>query len=302
MIHGSYQSLDRGERRRKERTILHVRFFYRLFLTFFLPLCIIGIGIYYFFFSRVFSIDTVALQVQGIGEEQVKAVVFQQMDESYFKIFSQRNIFFFSISEVQKKMKEHFALESFVLSKKYPNKLTGSVQGMPFSAFLFVQNKIYALHPNGTVIREFNPLSLPLVPQALKDHFPDLLKGHSIVTEKSRDDVKKKIPLFLIDEKDVSSEIVNSPISQEHLKSIQTLFDSLRSNGFIPLFASFKVSEEGIRIQMQEGFELKMSLEDSGDSQIRKVLTLLETQLKNDKKKVTMIDTRFGSKVYYTFK
>ncbi|MBI4239636.1 hypothetical protein HY620_01455 [Candidatus Uhrbacteria bacterium] len=262
-----------------------------------LPLCgILALGgsLYFFFFSRSFSIDIVEVDVsEGVDAGQVKSLVYAQMDAKAFVVAPQRNIFLFDDKKIVRDLHALFAVDLLRIEKKMPNKLVVVLQARPLQVLWFSAGRLYDIDNQGVIARESQMLSLRTTLQ-------------DIQTDKALSDSMKKkltssVPI-IIDEEHKESSISETIVSSVFVEYSIAAKKSLEDSGVPVIYFKAKRNATTVTVVTGERWEMYLTTDESLERQLAAVQTLLTEKIRDKRPTLRYIDARFGNRLYYTYR
>lgn len=282
------------------------------------PILFIG-GVYFFIFSTFFTIDFVDVKYDpGVDASRVRSLIFDQMDQKYLQVLSQKNIFLFDEESAKQHVWDTYALDKLVIEKQYPRTLNVTVVGAPFALAWLSGGKWYHIDGKGVAVREIDGETLPVLAKQLQEgrNIADIIKERKTVV---RDGDKKVEPQpsssnpiaeaaspensvipIVVNTLNEEVRIGNSLVSQEKVAFVMGLKEKLKEIG-IPLLYTRTSSAGGLDITAvtEEGWEIMLNTNDDIGRQIKKVDIILKEKIKEEKKDLQYIDVRFDNRVYY---
>ncbi|MFA6409979.1 MAG: hypothetical protein WCW26_00170 [Candidatus Buchananbacteria bacterium] len=241
----------------------------------------------YLLFGKPLKIT--AVQVVGnqtITQSEIQTVVYDQMAENRWLIFSQKNILFFSTEQTKKNLMEKYLLDDLKIKKKYFNEVVVTVKEKQAYLIWSTGDEKYSLDLSGMAIKKIEDSDLVIVQSGSNEivKTESNQSGYPIIYDQSCSDVQignlvanKKLIDFIIN---LTEQIeLNTDLSISHYNLVNPLAND-------------------IALVTAGGWEARFSLDQPIKSQIDLLIVVLQKQVK-DQSKLQYIDLRFGDKVFY---
>ncbi|GEM_PF-1016009 len=276
------------------------------------PFLCCGIGVYVLFFSPYFIIDLVDVKVSGgLDASSIKSVVFRQMDNASFAIFSQKRIYFFDTVVAEQSIRKISAIDTISIRKKFPNTLIIEIEGKPFKLVWFSAGHFYEVASDGSILREIEGGLLESIPRTIRE---TALRGSIQPSQESKEKkIKKKpeknieftaqkiIPI-VIDEEQKTVEKGAMVLDNDAILFLSGIQDALQAIGVNTLVLKKKQGLLDIRVLTTEGWEILFTLLESDTSQVANLSTVLKEKIKGDRKRLKYVDVRFSNRIYYAYR
>jgi cell division septal protein FtsQ len=253
---------------------------WRAILALFLSTFLIGISVYFVFFSQYFAIKNILISgTEKISQDEMRGLLDTQISARRFFVFSQNNIFIFDEKTAEKTISEKYALNFFKINKRLPGTLQISLEEKKPAIIWKTTDKFYLIDWGGAIISEISSEEVP--------GYPGNQPGAKMAVV--FDDSNASVA--------VKDEILNSQIIQ----NINYLQNNLpQTTGLqISNMAMASHDDPTIRCATDEGWEAYFSLASDLSTQINKLKIFLEQKNKDERRGLQYIDLRFEDRVYY---
>lgn len=256
-----------------------------------------GFGVYALFFSTFFVIDRIDVSVQGsLDPTDVRAALFELMDQPRFLFLSQKNFFLFREASARHHLEDRFSVQSLTIRKTFPNRLSVTLEGSPFRAVWVSGTTAWDLTARGRIQNGIDPYMIRGYPNALLAPTSTLPRPVSASSAAIPD-----MPI-IVDEAarpPVSgSEVLDAP----SLSFILSLSRLLSENRIRVLYFKTHSGSYDVRAVTKQGWEIVTTNRESADTQVAHLMTVLNDQIKKNRKKIKMVDVRFEQRIYYRLK
>ncbi len=175
------------------------------------------------------------------------------------------------------------------------------ISGKPFAALWCTIGVCYTLYTDGKISQQVDVVTMGVDISKLPVSF-HTTSTLSVRQEKKTEKNPFEIPLF-IDER-------NDPLPKDHSPLISPAALGVARD------IVRQLSEKGIKIVnikthnqsadttaiTEEGWDILFTPFEDASSQIENLQTVLDTKIKNNRKKLRYIDVRFQNHIYYTFR
>lgn len=229
--------------------------------------------LWFLYFST--SLRITEISIDGLGRvpnEEVYALVEEQIGSKKFFILPQKNLFLFDELEFFNLLKNKYRFEEVIISKSWPHKLEIKIKEKPFACIWNEGDKYYYVDSDGFILEEINPLDI-------KKEKYTLIRNES----------EKKISDYKIQ------------VDKKYMESAQELFRKLGDSSLGINIEKFIIDEniDTIKLKTEEGVKISFSTKNDLNKQIEKLIIIIREKLKEDFATKKYIDLRFGDKVYY---
>jgi cell division septal protein FtsQ len=231
----------------------------------------VALLVWLFLYSHVFTIEYIEARGEGrLNPMGVEAIAWQQLDDSDFLLWPQKNIFIFDKQELKDTLNLKYSFNDIIVSKKLPDKLIVQYKEKEHS-LIWQEKGIYFYTDN-----------------------------HGFIVERIGDKRgEKDYPLIVND----SSYFIDNNrvgIRQELIDNVFVLIDKLKGNETFKI-DHFLVDDNSttLKLKLKDAPFLYFNISADIDKQINKLMTLKNEILKEDFNKKEYIDVRTGDRVYY---
>ena len=236
-----------------------------------LILILIFSALWFLFYSNYFVIKDIQIQGEGrVSVEKIDSITREQINNNFFVLLPQKNIYIFSVDKLIKKLKEKYSFDYLKIEKKLPNKLVIDYKEKKYSLVFQEDDKYYYADETGYII---DGVSFEEVQQ----------KDYPILNNTS------------------SSKINNNQatIDQIYIKGMLDLVNKLNQQEF--KVEKFNVCDEinTLKTKLKDGPTIYFDISKDVDKQISKLKIIKTEKLKDDFAKKEYIDVRIGDSVYY---
>ena len=117
--------------------------------------------IWLLFYSNFFIITKI--EVQGgkrVMPETIEKIAWQQIRNSFFVIFPQKNIYLFNRNKLTKELEKKYSFDSLIIKKKLPHTLIIQFTEKEYAIIWHEDDKYYYGNENGLIISEVNLLEI----------------------------------------------------------------------------------------------------------------------------------------------
>lgn len=260
-------------KKRKSVSVADFRIPFYIKLGFLGLVLVLAGGLWFTLYSDYFMIKNIEAAGQGrLDPRALEEAAWQQARSSIFVFWPRQNIFIYDTARLHGELRGKYFFSSLVIEKK-----------LPASLLISYEEEEYAL-----------------IWQEGDDYFFADERGLIIDPADLAELAGKSYPLI----KNSSSRVLaygRVPVGEEYLKYVFGVFekfnlmpDDLKINNFI---ADDEINS--VKVKVENGPEIYFSLTDDRDKQIDKLLTVKNERLKDDFRKMTYIDLRYGDRVYY---
>lgn len=254
-----------------------------------------GSGVYALFFSTFFVIDRIDVSVQGsVDSTDVRAALFEVMDTPTFGAFSQKNFFLFREASARHHLEDRFAVQSLAIRKSFPNRLQVTLEGSPFRAVWVSGTTAWDLTARGRIKTVIDPYVIRGFPSSLLASTSTLVRPLSTSTAAIPD-----LPI-IVDETSNQPTPEAEVLDGRSLSFILSLSRLLSENRIRVLYFKTHSGSYDVRAVTKQGWEIVTTNRESADVQVSHLMTVLDEQIKKDRKKLKLIDVRFEQRIYYT--
>ncbi|MFH1662063.1 MAG: cell division protein FtsQ/DivIB [Candidatus Falkowbacteria bacterium] len=238
-------------------------------------------GIMWFLcFSNFFIINNIEINnSEKISIEDIEKIAWEQTEKRRFLIITQKNLLFFNVSELIKKIEDQYCFDDLHIKKDFPNHLIINFKEKTYSAIWLENDKYYFIDNDGEILNEVNPLDI----------------------------TEKNYPLIEYSGVgDFSNEKIHSASSgqaenKKNINYIIKLFNEFKKVKLELKIDRFVIDEEEntVKIFIVDGPKIFFNTENDTNKQISKLIVIMNEKLKEDFYKKTYIDLRYGDRVYY---
>jgi hypothetical protein len=294
----SYSVPDR--RRRKARQKIK-KIFHIFLLCIGIP-AVIAVGAYILFFSKFFAIERIDVSASGgIHPQDVRSVLFKNMDERRFFFIRNGNIFLFDKESALKDLRNFFAVDTVEIQKKFPSSLAVAISGKPFAALWCTSGFCYALYTDGTVSKQVDAIAMGVDFSKLPASFHGTSTGALLRAKKQRTR-QLEIPLFIDEKNEAISQENTSLISPSALTIARDMFQRLTEKKIPIAYIRTHTQSADTTAVTQEGWDILFTPFEPADAQVENLQTVLFEKIKDKRKNLKYIDVRFQNHIYYTFR
>lgn len=260
--------------------------------------CIIGasvIGI--IFFSRIFTIEYVDIEASpGIHPTAIREIVFSQEDQKRLLILPQKNLFVFSRSQLIREISRRFVIDSIEVKKEFPHTLRITLSGQPFRLILVYDKKIFDMASDGSVASELS--------EEPTNGKPVLVVAHALASDgDARGAVKSTdvidAPIVRLDESVGGSDVDQLTLDADTISFIRAAFSFAREQRYQPLYFTVTRENPTIKMKTREGWDVLLTSLESPEKQMKHLRSVIDTTIKQDRKKLDYVDVRFDNRVFY---
>lgn len=256
-----------------------------------------GFGVYALFFSTFFVIDRIDVSATGsLDSTDVRTALFEVMDTPVFGILSQKNFFLFREASARRHLEDQFAVQSLTIRKSLPNRLNVTLEGSPFRAVWVSGTTAWDLTARGRIKSVIDPYVIRGFPPSLLTSTSTLARP--LVTSTS---AIPDLPI-IVDETahqpTPETEVLDGP----SLSFILSLSRLLAENRIRVLYFKTHSGSYDVRAVTKQGWEVVTTNREPADVQVAHLMTVLNEQIKKNRKKLNMVDVRFEQRIYYRLK
>ncbi len=299
----------------------------------------IGMIIYFICFSPYFRIDPENISYHDLREDEtgdntyiiIDSYIADQLGKRKMLIFPQKNILFFERGEVEKKIMRELALDQLKISKKLPDRLEISYRTRDPYVILANYNG-YALADKNGIVFKFKSVEAPKIDvpkEIIPDEYlsPDKSEPAEGEEAKNFEKIEDKTPLsekqqreatreeyfiFLYDMlKDRGLPIIycgsddiimgKENLSKRIIDYAAEIFDSInkRKEFAVNYFYLNNFEAGEIEVYTDEGWKILFNMDNSAESQIKKLYITLNEKIKDVREELQYIDLRYPERIYY---
>lgn len=220
--------------------------------------------VYLVFFSGTFTVSEVAVKgTKDIDPKNIQTVLEEKMNNQLFK----KNIFLFDKDSASRELKKKYALKTLKIKKQYPNKIDVVLDEYASEVQWFSGNKYYLIDEKGKAVAE---------QQAKKENIP-------VVED------KKSLPVQ-VGKSLVTVDFIN------FIKYLDKNFSQVRNSKITKIEINESFNE--VFVYSSLGPYIIFDTTRDPEQEIKNLVTAVEST-EMAKKKLTYIDMRIKSKIYY---
>ncbi len=241
---------------------------------------IIGVGIYFIFFSPYFSIKKIETSgLEKISYDELRGMVDEQISSRRFFIFSQNNIFIFDEKEISDKVYGKYALNFVKVNKSLPGTIKISLEEKKPALIWKTTDKFYVVDFDGAIIRE--------ITQTEVSEYQGNRFGAKMAT--------------VFDDSNTSVANKDKVLSGQAVGAITDIQNNLsRATGLVILnFVIADRNDSTLKCITGDGWGAYFSLINDLNAQINKLTTFLMDKKQEERKRLEYVDLRFEDRVYY---
>ncbi len=221
-----------------------------------------------------FSSITRLQRVEVIGADnhdplELERLAWYQSEERRFLLLSQEQLMLYKSSELRKALEDRFAFESIRVSKRFPNTLRVMVTEKQSAAVWFEADAYYQVDPSGWII---SPLGGPLPGMPIVYN-----NGDARVEGKKVSNSEQVIAAATYLSQELPGRLSNLTIRQLVIDNERATLKAIFNPNVIVFF----------------------STEGALSGQLDRLEILVKQELKDQFKKLSYVDLRYGEKVYY---
>ncbi len=229
-------------------------------------------GFYLVFYSQYFNIKIITGRGEGrLDPVNVEAIAWQQIHDSDFIFWPQKNIFIFNKQEFIKNLNLKFSFNEINVKKKLPNKIIIDYKEKEHSLIWLEKDIYYYIDNLGYIVERIGD-----------------------------NEVKKDYPLV----KNISSLTMDAnrvAVDKKFLVTIFSLLEKIKGKDFLVdyFLIDGNASSTSLSLQLQNGPKLIFATSRDLDKQLKKIYALKNDILQDDFFKKEYIDVRVGDRAYY---
>ena len=240
-----------------------------LFFVFLIFICLIFGAVYFIFCYPYFSIKNTEISgLEKINKVEIEGALEKQISRKRFFIFNQENIFVFDVKKFEEEINSKYNLVSLNVNKELPDFLKIEVAEKRPALVWKTGEKFYEVDEAGIVIREI-----------------------------LADEANQGVPI-VYDEKNIERAIKEVALSDMMAGFIVNFKKRIDDRSDIKI-THFKASDDLLKAQTSEGWEIYLSGQDSLDQQVEKLFLFLKNKKMTVGSNLNYIDLRFEDRVYY---
>jgi cell division septal protein FtsQ len=260
-------------KKRKSAHVADFRFPLYIKLGFLGAVLILVGGVWFALYSDYFVIKNIEAAGQGrLDPRALEEAAWQQARSSIFVFWPRRNILIYDTDRLYEELSNKYFFSALLIEKK-----------LPATLLINYEEEEYALiwqEGDGYFFRR----------RARAD--PRSGRSCRIGREILPLDQKRLIP------RPVDGKV---PVGNDYLKYVFMVFERFKTMPEDLKIRNFIADDEinSVKVKIENGPETYFSLADDLEKQIDKLLTVKNERLKEDFRKMTYIDLRYGDRVYY---
>lgn len=292
-----YRKNDRLERKRHGQVKAFLRKCMFIAVLIGIP-CFIGGVIYLFFYSSLFTIQTIDIHVsKNLANDKIRSILYRQLDETVLSILPQRNIFMFDEKEARRRISGQILVSHMTIKRVFPHTISIDVEGKDFELLWYSNGAVWRVGSEGTIIGDVDQSTIASLPLDImrKKYGSDILPIDPHIQKRASP------PILLVDAKQRVVAVNDAVIDKGILESLLHLNEQSKKTGFDMAYAIYDSEQSMLTVVTKEGWEAYLALRSEMDSQFRNIATLLANSIKKDRSKLKYIDVRFDNRLYYTY-
>ncbi len=260
-------------------------------------LAVIGFIVYGIFFSNLFSIQAIdIIAPESLDINELRSDLYRQLDDSAFRFFSQRNIFFFNTDKASSVISNSVLVDTLHIQKSYPRTIRITLEGKKFQLLWYSKGGVWMIGSNGAIIGPTDQTTIASLPlDLLRKHY-----GKDSVLVGQHIQKRPVVPPLIVDATQQDAHEGLSVIDQDVLQTLMVLRDSAKKSGIDSAYTLYTRGDPSIAMVTQEGWELHMMLDRDVYAQLKNASTLLSSSIKKKRSKLKKVDVRFDNRLYYT--
>ena len=229
--------------------------------------------VWFFYFSSVFNISLIEVSGNSkIAADEIKNLAWKQTEKNRFLILKQTNLNLFNSDELVTILNNEYYFENLAINKKFPGTIIINLKEKEYSAVWYESDKYYYIDDEGNIFSEADPL------QIKQQNYP-------LIENKGAAKIEGKI--IEVDDGSVGY--------------IVDLFKKFKNN-----YKNFKIDRfildsdvNTVKMKILDGPEIYFNTKKDTNSQIAKLLVIVNEKLKDNFINKEYIDLRHGDRVYY---
>jgi hypothetical protein len=224
-------------------------------------------------YSGYFDIKNIEIKGEGrISTDDIRNIVRNHINEKYFKIISQKNIFLFSTEGLKRELENKYVFDSLDITKDFPDKLQVVFKEKTYAFILKEDEKFFYADKEGTIIDEISPLEI-------SD------KAYPVIKNESASKTMEGKIIFNVD-------YINFALLM--FAEIKKYPDDIKIDYFV-----VDNDVKSLKLALTDGPKIFFNTDHGIAIQVEKLLTLKREKLKDAFAKKEYIDLRFGESIYY---
>lgn len=254
----------------------------------FVLVVLVIVGLY--FLNSCAQLKISNIEISGnerIAQEEIKNLVFEQLNQKRWLFFNQENIIFFSKTAIRQKLVETYSIEEVKIKKKYPNTLDFIIKEKISVVIWSSGGENYYLGLDGVALRK--------------------MAGDEMIIESGEgglDIIRSELSSgeypVIYDQSNNPVDIGQNVVSEETISFVITLIDELKTQADFDI-AHYNITQPNateIVLVTKEGWQAYFKVNDQARGQAESLISVLYNKVKN-RSSLEYIDLRFGSKVFY---
>lgn len=228
-------------------------------------------GIYWLFFSPVFTVNRIRVQGTTISADEWQRMILSQFTRARWGIVPQRNIFAFDTNAFEGDIISKYALNTIYIKKDRPHEIIVTLAEKPRNAVWVSRGTYFALDSQAKI--------LGIIPQPA-----DALLIYSQLDEPLKVNDSVLAPAMLA--------VIRTSIGDNRIKSLQPEFIVVE-----------KANATEFMVKVGEGWKIKIDSNVGLMEQLNNLELILRNSIPPDKRKnLDYIDLRFGERVYFKYR
>jgi len=215
------------------------------------------------------------VEIEGgtrVSENNIRTLINEQLSSKKLIFLSQDRFILFNTKELSKNLINKYHFEKIKIEKKWPNKLTITVNEKPFACIWNEREKYFHIDSDGNILEEIK------------------------IINKEED---KKYPLIHNKSKHKITEYKTKQI-KSYIKYAKHLTETLNKKIAEITISNFIIdkNEDTFKIKTLDGPEIFFSTKNDIDKQIEKLVAVKNEKFQENFSNKQYIDLRFGDKIY----
>ena len=262
-----------GRQKKKNARIIAFSLSFKTKIIIFSVLVFLTALLGWMFYSNFFTISEILINGQGrIPKISLEKTAREQINESFFKLWPQKNIFIFNSKKLKDRLEKKYVFNALSIQKKLPRTLIINYQEKQYALIWHEDDKYYYADSQGYIITEANPLEIKQ-------------KDYPLIENLSNSKIKD----------------IKIAVKQSYLDCAENLFNKFKDYENDFKIERFKIDNDSnvLKVVLNNGPELYFNTIKDTDKQINKLLILKREKLKDDFNNKTYINLGYGDRVYY---
>lgn len=254
-------------------------------------------------FSDYFTIKVINVDVNdALDAQEIKKVLYDQLDTSRLSFIRQKNIFFFNSEEAFTSLTSRFHFDTLVIMKDYPSTLHVTGKGGRYRLLWYYDGIFFFVDERGVITGPADRSVIDgLSPDIIQRVASDRVRNEHMI-QNIPENTTLEIPPLIIGKggQAQGSKDGDIVISAKDVIPLIAVRSQLQHYGMDMAFIEYTRGDQTIIIHMKDGWDLSIMLDDMIERQIHQVAVVLNEHIRNDRSRLRKIDARFDNRFFYT--